>query len=238
MSLLKQSTARTVNVLMVQSDDHVTGATGLTLTITASKAGAAFASITPIVTERGNGWYAIALTAVHTDTLNDLALHITGAAADPLDVLYDVRLSLPGEDSASVAAIKAQTDNLPTDPADESLIIAATTAIQNAIAALNNLSPAGVRTAIGLSSANLDAQLDALPTAAENAAGLLDLVDAIEAGVSPRAALRIALAVLAGKSAGLDSGSITFRNIGDSKTRVTATGDAFGNRTATAVDGS
>lgn len=88
---LRQSIARDVMVLLVLSSDHVTGATAQTLTITASKNGAAFAGIAPTVTERGNGWYAISLTAGHTDTLGDLALHITSADADPLDVLFDVK---------------------------------------------------------------------------------------------------------------------------------------------------
>src|SRR5690349_5645925 len=85
MGLLKQSTAYSRMVLLTLASDHVTGATGLTLTITASKDGGAFASITPTVTERGNGWYKLALTSAHTDTLGDLALHITGSGADPTD---------------------------------------------------------------------------------------------------------------------------------------------------------
>lgn len=87
---LRQTTAATVMVLMVDSTDHITGKAGLTLMITASKDGGAFASISPTVTERGSGWYALDLTAGHTDTLGDLALHITGTAADPSDVLLRV----------------------------------------------------------------------------------------------------------------------------------------------------
>ena len=90
MRKLTQSIARSVMVLLVQTADHVTGATGLTLTITASKAGGAFAGIAPAVTERGSGWYSVELTSSHTDTLGDLALHITATGADPLDVLFDV----------------------------------------------------------------------------------------------------------------------------------------------------
>lgn len=85
MRLLKQSTAASVMVLMVDSTDHITGKTGLTLTITASKNGAAFASISPTVNERGSGWYELQLTTAHTDTLGDLALHITATGADPAD---------------------------------------------------------------------------------------------------------------------------------------------------------
>jgi hypothetical protein len=75
---------------MTDSADHVTGKTGLTLTITASKDGAAFASISPTVTELSNGWYNLALTSSHTDTLGDLALHVTGAGADPTDLVMQV----------------------------------------------------------------------------------------------------------------------------------------------------
>jgi len=90
MRFLKQSTTRNLMVFLVDSTDHVTGKTGLTLTITASKDGAAFIAITPTVTERGTGWYNLALTTAHTDTLGDLALHITGTAADPLDLALQV----------------------------------------------------------------------------------------------------------------------------------------------------
>ena len=90
MRTLKQSTAANCMVLMVDETDHITGLAGLTLTITASKNGAAFASITPTVTDRGDGWYNLALTTTHTNTLGDLALHITSTGADTSDVLYDV----------------------------------------------------------------------------------------------------------------------------------------------------
>lgn len=83
---LKQSTAANVMAFMTSSTDHVAGATGLTLTITSSADGAAFGSITPTVTERGNGWYNLALTTTHTATLGDLCLHITSAGADPTDM--------------------------------------------------------------------------------------------------------------------------------------------------------
>lgn len=124
----KQSTAKNVMILMVDSTDHVTGKAGLTLTITASKDGAAFASISPTVTERGNGWYNIALTSSHTDTLGDLALHITGTAADPADIVLLVeagatdadvstRLATAGytaPDNATIATIQSDTNDIQT----------------------------------------------------------------------------------------------------------------------------
>lgn len=82
---------------MVDSSNHITGKTGLTLTITESKDGGAFASISPTVTERGSGWYSLALTTSHTDTLGDLALHITGTGADATDISRQVVVQIPGE---------------------------------------------------------------------------------------------------------------------------------------------
>src|SRR5436853_5046996 len=90
MAQMKQSTAYNRMIMMIDSTDHVTGKTGLTLTITASKNGAAFASIAPTVTDRGSGWYNLALTSAITDTLGDLALHITGTGADPTDLVDQI----------------------------------------------------------------------------------------------------------------------------------------------------
>lgn len=94
--LLKQSTARSKTVLMIDSTDHITGKASLTLTITASKDGGSFASITPTVTDLGSGWYKLALDSTMTNTLGDLSLHITGTGADPTDVSFQVILELPG----------------------------------------------------------------------------------------------------------------------------------------------
>lgn len=151
MRLLKQSTARNVMVFMSDATDRALGKAGLTLTITASKDGGAFASISPTVTDRGSGFYNLALTTSHTDTLGDLALHITGSGADATDTVMQVVAGLPGEDSATIsgidskidtidnfldteiADIKAKTDNLPSDPADASDIAAAFTTTVNSL---------------------------------------------------------------------------------------------------------
>ena len=90
-----------------------------------------------------------------------------------------------------VVAIQADTDNIQTRiPAalvggriDASVgamatdVITSTALAASAVteiqAGLSTLDAAGVRTAVGLASANLDTQLDALPTAAENATAVL-----------------------------------------------------------------
>ena len=88
MPLLKQNTAYTRMFLMVASADHLTGLTGATVSVSLSKAGGAFASATTSgggVSEVGNGWYKIALTATDTNTLNDLVFHCTATSGDPSD---------------------------------------------------------------------------------------------------------------------------------------------------------
>jgi len=105
--VIKQSVPANIKLLMVDSTDHVTGKTGLTLTITAAKDNAAFASITPTVTERSYGWYELALTAAHTDTLGDLALHASATGADPSDRLLVV-------EAATLTDVDSETDAIVT----------------------------------------------------------------------------------------------------------------------------
>lgn len=144
MRKIKQSTAKNVMVLMVDSTDHVTGKTGLTLTITASKDGAAFASITPTVTARGDGWYNLALTTAHTDTLGDLALHITGAAADPADMVLLVEAGATDADVTSRLATSGYTAP-PTAAANASEVLAAAavTPIDSNIKKVNDVTVTG-----------------------------------------------------------------------------------------------
>lgn len=99
------------------------------------------------------------------------------------------------------------------------------------------LDAAGTRAAVGLVSANLDTQLDALPTANENADALLDRSAGVETGLTPRQALRLGAAADAGKVSGAGTATVILRNaVADSKARITATCDEDGNRTAVTTD--
>jgi hypothetical protein len=75
---------------------------------------------------------------------------------------------------------------------------------------------------VGLSAAAVDAILD----------------DVVEGTLTMRQMLRIMLAALAGKSAGGGTGTITFRDVADTKNRISTTVDANRNRTAVTRDGS
>ena len=93
--------------------------------------------------------------------------------------------AIAGYIDTEVSAIKAKTDLIPASPAavGSPMTLAADSVTAAALAVdavaeiqsgLSTLTAAGVRSAIGLASANLDTQLDALPTAAENADAVWD----------------------------------------------------------------
>jgi hypothetical protein len=216
------------------------------------------------------------------DNLNaTVGSRATQTSVDTVDDLLDTELAAVKTDTA---AIKLKTDNLPSDPADQSAVETAITAAQ--------LTAAGVRSAVGLASANLDTQLADLPTnaelttalgtaddavlaqvalvkaktdlipsdpadqsaveaaidAAEAAilaaipsigdieAAILDDANGVETSITPRQALRLILAASAGKLSGAATSTVIIRNVGDSKSRITATVDADGNRSAVTVD--
>lgn len=70
-----------------------------------------------------------------------------------------------------------------------------------------------------------------IPTAAQNAAGLLDLADGVEAGLTPRQALRVIAAAAGGEVSGAGTAEVTITGAGVGTTRVVADVDVNGNRT-------
>lgn len=124
-----------------------------------------------------------------------------GSAPANLDGSGNVPVS-----STIAAAIKAKTDNLPSDPASESLIIAATNAIASAIAALPTASAI----------AAIASAVSALPSAAANAAAVL--ATTVEGTVTVGRALRgLVRTVFAAKRDGYDTGTVHVRDLADSK---------------------
>jgi hypothetical protein len=77
----------------------------------------------------------------------------------------------------------------------------------------------------------------AASAANEIADALLDRSAGIETGYTPRQALRIILAALAGKLSGAATTTVAIRDVGDTKNRISATVDADGNRSAVTLDG-
>lgn len=129
------------------------------------------------------------MTAHQTQGSLGQAIGDPGVDTDTIFGLVNTNLNA----TISSRASQTSVDDLPTNAELAAALAAADDAILAAIAALNNLSQADVRTAVGLASANLDTQLDALPTAAENADAVWDetLADHLGAG-STGAALNAA----------------------------------------------
>lgn len=89
-------------------------------------------------------------------------------------------------------------------------------------------------TAIDAQLAAISAAVAALPTAGANAAAVAATV--VEGAVTLVQAQRAMLAALVGKVSGAASNAPAFRDIGDTKNRISATTDADGNRTAVTLD--
>lgn len=239
MALLKQSTTYTRDFLMVDSTDHVTGKTGLTVTVTLSKAGGSFAAAGGTITEISSGWYKIALTTTDTNTLGELAFHCTGSGADPTDFVDQVSANLPddimtllntvaGYVDTEVAAIKAKTDQLTFTVANQ--------IDANVLDWKSATAPAMTGDAFARLGAPVGASISA--DIAGEPAALLDAAAGVETGVTVRQALRVFLAALAGKANGAATTTMHFRDQADGKNRITATVDADGNRTAITLDAS
>ena len=86
----RNNTTKPLTFLMVLTSDHITGATGVTPTVTISKNGGAFTSPAGTVSEIGSGLYALSANPVDANTLGPLLLHATAAACDPRDDTFDV----------------------------------------------------------------------------------------------------------------------------------------------------
>lgn len=184
--------------------------------------GGSLANLTtlPAVTPASSKMVKISLSAAEMNGDNITVVFSDAAGAEWCDTIVNIQTSaqqiddiatqallttVAGYLDTEIAAIKAKTDNLPTDPADQSA---------------------------------LEALIDALPTAAENATQLLDVAAGVETGLTVRQALRLMAAVLYGKGSGLSSTSVAYRDTGDTKDRVLATVDSDGNRSTVTLDAS
>ena len=261
MRFLKQSTAANIMVFMTDAADHVTGKASLTLTITASKDGAAFSSISPTVTDRGNGWYSLALSSGNTDTLGDLALHVTGSGADPSDLacrivagaldgdISNVQSRLPaalvsGRIDASVGSMAANVMTAAAAAADLTTELQAGLALSTQVDALEGDTATLLARLTTTRAANLDNLDAAISTRAATGAsmaltaGAVDAIwdEVIELAYTARQLMRLYAAASGGKASGLDTNVPKYRDLGDTKNRIDATTDATGNRSAVTLD--
>lgn len=102
----QNSTSHPILFFMADEEDHMTGLTGLTPSVTISKDGGAFASAEGAVSEVGNGWYALAGDADDRDTLGTLIIHAEAAGADT----FDMDLEILASDPPTQEEIRAEMD--------------------------------------------------------------------------------------------------------------------------------
>lgn len=93
-----------------------------------------------------------------------------------------------------------------------------------------------VPTIRGNSFLSCDIKIGFQPSAQDIAYAVWGLDNGIESGWTPRQILRALSAVLAGKVSGAGANAPVFRDVNDTKARVSATTDADGNRTAVTID--
>jgi hypothetical protein len=142
MLILKQSTARNIMLKVFLASDHVTAATGKTLTVTASKDGGAFAAIGGTVTEVSSGWYKVALTTTDTNTLGTLIIRATAAACDDAEHAPIEVVAVDMQDAAGLGLSR----------------------IDAAITTLSTLTQAEAQTAVANELDAAGAELSAVPT--------------------------------------------------------------------------
>ncbi len=177
---LRQSTSQVFRIgPFVDSTDGVTPETGLTIANTdcdLSKDGAAFGSKNSggLTADGSNGWYSGTLDTTDTNTVGELIIEVTVSGALPVwtryyvveEAIYDKFYA----SGAAVTDLTAAQVNAEVDTALADYDAPTKAELDSGLAGLNDLDAAGIRTATGLASANLDTQLAALPTAAENRA--------------------------------------------------------------------
>ena len=160
--------------------------------------------------------------------LNDLSAQ---EVRDAMKLAPTAGAAAGGSIDDMVATVETNTQNIETDTQDiQTRLPAALVSgrMDASVGAMQN----GVVTAAAVASGAIDA--DAL--AADAVDEILDEV--IEGSLTLRQALRVLLAALANKASGGGTTTVTFRDLADSKARITATVDANGNRTAVTLDGS
>jgi hypothetical protein len=170
--------------------------------------------------------------AIETDTAE------IGAAGAGLTALASASnlAVVAGYLDTEIAAIKAKTDNLPSDPADASDIASSFSTVNSTLSTIAGYIDTEVA-AIKAKTDNLPAAPAAvgdIPSAATVAAAVGAVV--VEGSTTVVQSLRLSNAALGGKASGLDTTNPKYRDLADTKDRIDATVDVDGNRSAVTRD--
>lgn len=180
-----------------------------------SKDGGAFANLTtlPSVNPAGSRAVMIDLSASEMAADNIVVQCVDASGAEWCEQMINLQTTASQlDDLATASNLATVAGYLDTEIA---ALISATTA-------------SAIRAALGLASADLDTQLAALPTAAENADAIWD--EAVDGSTTARESMRLQNSALGGKATGMGTTTAVFRDLADTKARITATVDTDGNR--------
>lgn len=167
------------------------------------------------------------IDAILTDT-DVIGVAGAGLSAIPWNAAWDAEVqsecadALNAYDPPTKAEMDTGLDALPTAAEIKTAVEAAGSHLALIKAKTDNLpaSPAAAGDSMALTAAAVDAILD----------------ETFEGTTTFRQALRALMAVLAGKSGGGGTDTLTFQDLGDTKARITATVDGNGNRTSVVLD--
>lgn len=143
--------------------------------------------------------------------------------------------------TATLDTVKSETAAILADTGTD--IPASITSLASQLTTIDNFvdtEVAAILAAVDTEVAAIKAKTDlipaSIPTADENADGLLDKAAGVETGFTVRQTLRLMAAVLLGKASGMDTTTAIFRDLADSKDRISAVVDSDGNRTSVTRD--
>jgi len=229
MRVIEQQTTPTLLFLLVASTDHFTPLTGLgsAPVVTLSKNGGTFTAATNAVSEVGNGWYKIILTAAETYSAGvtgwDLALHATGAGADPTDRLVVVELATVSNIDTEVDAIQTAVAAVPTTP-----LLAADTRLNNLDAAVSSRLPTSGYTAPPATVTLAASQPDYAPAKAGDAMNLTIAYNAAKTAAPTTGMIDSALTAMHGSGSWVSDSANIAGAVWDTAATAHATNGSFG----------
>ena len=187
--------------------------------------------------------------ADYTDGLHEIAIDTTGwavgeyavfctltiSAVNPAGFCGSFRLRAAGASLyEQILAVKAKTDNLPADPADDSDIDAQLATIAGYI----DTEVAAILAAVDTEIAAIKAKTDLLKDSWNDISVANIIAGIADGSYDMQEMLRIIFSAIALKTAGGGTATLTSRDSTDFKNRIIKTVDANGNTTAVTLDGS
>lgn len=227
----KNVAAQVISAVLVSATDGsaVTASVSVTVTGDGGVQGAGAGT----TTHEGGGEWSYVPTQAETN-YDSILFKFSGGGAVPRGMQVYTSFPQTGDNFARIgapvgASISADIASVKTS------VGAVTGAVGSVTGSVGSVAVGGITTtSFGVGA--IDAAALATDAVNEVADGGLDRANGIEPGITLRGSQRLILAATAGKLSGAATATVTIRNVGDTKDRITATVDADGNRTAVTTD--